>query len=195
MKLSSLWSWAAGWLGADHGSQHLCPQQPQARQALASVVSRPGSSNSTAAATLALAAPPRQPKAGLVVGITDLDRAVVVRLAGEASTDNLQPLECALARLLVHRVPLAVFDCSALTLLSSLAMGMLVGLRRDLGRWHGCVKLACLGPPIEQALQVTRLIDLFEVHATVEQALAAAAVADMPVPATTVTPHLVVDQR
>ena len=65
-------------------------------------------------------------------------------------------------------------------------MGILVGLRRDLGRWQGCVKLARLGPPIEQALEATRLIDLFEVHATVEQALAAAAVADGPVPATTV---------
>jgi anti-sigma B factor antagonist len=149
-------------------------------------VSSLGPSSNAAAATLALAAPPRQPKAGLVVRITDLDRAVVVRLAGEASTDNLQPLECALARLLAHRVPLAVLDCSALTLLSSLAMGMLIGLRRDLGRWQGCVKLARLGPPIEQALEATRLIDLFEVHATVEQALAAAAVADGPVPATTV---------
>jgi anti-sigma B factor antagonist len=148
-----------------------------------------------AAPLVALAAPPRRPKATLVVRVTDLDRAVVVGLAGEASTDNLQPLELALARLLTQRVPLAVLDCSALTLLSSLAMGMLVGLCRDLGRWRGRVKLAGLGPRIEEALQTTRLIDLFEVHATVEQALAAAAVADVPSPATTATPSLVLDKR
>jgi anti-anti-sigma factor len=99
---------------------------------------------------------------------------VVVSVAGEASTDNLQPLEFALARLLARRVPLAVVDCSALTLISSLAMGILIGLRRDLGRWQGCVKLACLTPPIQDALQIARLIELFEVHATVEEALAAA---------------------
>jgi anti-sigma B factor antagonist len=151
--------------------------------------------SSAAAAPLVLAAPPGQPQAALAVRITDRGRAMVVTLAGQASADNLQPLEVALARVLARRVPLAVLDCSALTLLSSLALGMLVGLRRDLRRWHGCVKLAGVGPAVEQALQATRLLDLFEVHATVEQALAAAAVADAPVPATSVTPHLVPDRR
>ena len=195
MTLSSLWSWAAGWLGAGRAGQHPCPHQPEAHRAPAAEVSSPGPSSNAAAGTLAIAAPPRLPKAALVVRITDLDRAVVVSLAGEAGTDSLQPLEFALARLLARRAPLAVLDCSALTLLSSLAMGMLVGLRRDLGRWQGRVKLAGVGPPIEQALQATRLIDLFEVHATVEQALAAAAAADVPFPATTVRPHLVLDRR
>jgi len=195
MTLSSLWSWAAGWLGADPASPHLGPHQPEAHRAPAPEVNSPGPSSDAAAAPLALAAPPGQPKAALAVRITDLGRAVVVSLDGQASADNLQPLEFALARVLARRVPLAVLDCSALTLLSSLAMGMLVGLRRDLRRWHGRVILAGVRPPIEEALQVTRLIDLFEVHATVEQALAAAAVADGPVPATTVTPHLVPDRR
>jgi anti-anti-sigma factor len=118
--------------------------------------------------------PLRQPKAALAVHITEVDRAVVVSLAGEASTDNLRPLELALARVLARRVPLAVLDCSALTLLSSLAMGMLISLRRDLGRWQGCVKLACVPSRIEEVLQAARLASLFDLHATVEQALAAA---------------------
>jgi anti-anti-sigma factor len=185
-----LWSWAAGWLGADPASQHLGPHQPEAHRAPA-----PEVSSNAAAAPLALAAPPSQPQAALAVRITDRGRAVVVSLAGQASSDSLQPLEFALTRVLARRVPLAVLDCSALTLLSSLAMGMLVGLRRDLRRWHGCVTLAGVGPAVEQALQATRLLDLFEVHATVEQALAAAAVADGPVLATTVTPQLVSDRR
>jgi anti-sigma B factor antagonist len=172
--MSSLCSWAAGWLGADRGSQYRDPHQPEARPPVASEVSTLGPSSNAAAATLAAAAPRRQPKAALVVRIAALDRAVVVSVAGEASTDNLQPLEFALARLLARRVPLAVLDCSALTLLSSLAMGMLVRLRRDLGRWQGCVKLACLTPPIQDALQTARLTELFEVHATVEEALATA---------------------
>jgi anti-anti-sigma factor len=138
---------------------------------------------------------PTQPKAGLVVCITELDEAVVVSLTGAASTDNLQPLEFALARLLAHRLPLAVLDCTALTMLSSLALGMLVGFRRDLGRWHGCVKLAGVSPPIEQALRATRLADLFEIHATVEHALAVAAATDMLLPARTAMPDLAVGKR
>jgi len=172
MRMFPLWSWAAGWLSADCGSEHRNPQQPEACPPLASELSTPGPSSNAAAATLGNPGPRRQPKATLGVRITDLDRAVVVSVAGEAGTDNLQPLEFALARLLARRVPLAVLDCSALTLLSSLAMGMLVGLRRDLGRWQGCVKLACLTPPIQDVLQATGLTELFEVHATVEEALA-----------------------
>jgi anti-anti-sigma factor len=143
----------------------------KARPILTPEASTPGPSGDAAAATLASVALP--PKAALVVCITDLGRAVVVSVAGEASTDNLLPLELALARLLARRVPLAVLDCSALTLLTSLAMGLPVGLRRDLGRWQGRLKLACVGPQIEEALQAARLFDLFEAHATVEQALAA----------------------
>jgi anti-sigma B factor antagonist len=132
-------------------------------------------SSNVAAADLAAAAPLPRPRPALIVGVTDLDQAVVVTVAGDAGTDNLHELELVLARLVARRVPLAVFDCSALTLLSSLAMGMLVGLRRDLGRWQGCVKLACLGPRTEEALRVTRLSELFQIHATIEQALASAA--------------------
>jgi anti-sigma B factor antagonist len=122
----------------------------------------------------AVPAPRRQPRAALVASISDVDRAVVVSVAGEASTDYLQPLEFALARVLARRVGLAVIDCSAVTLLSSLAMGMLVRLRRDLGRWQGRVKLACVPPPILNSLEVAGLTELFEVHATVEEALATA---------------------
>jgi anti-anti-sigma factor len=129
--------------------------------------------SSSAEAGIVPAAPPqRRPMAALTVRIIDPDQCVVVRVAGEASTDNLQPLEFALARLLARRVPLAVFDCSELTLLSSLAMGLLVGFRRDLGRWQGRVKLACVQPQVEAALRAARLTFLFDLHATVEQALA-----------------------
>jgi anti-anti-sigma factor len=168
--MSSLGSWAAGWPGADRESQYRDPHEPEA--CLASEVSSLGPSSNAAAATLASPAPQRQPKAALVVRISDLDRAVVVTVAGDASFDNLQPLEFALARVLARRVPLAVLDCSALTLLCSLGMGMLVRLRRDLGRWQGSVKLACLAPRIQEAFQVARLTELFEIHATVAEALA-----------------------
>ena len=78
--------------------------KPEARPPLASEVSTLGPSNNAAATTLAAPAPRRQPRTALVVRITDLDRAVVVSVVGEASTDNLQPLEIALVHLLAGRI-------------------------------------------------------------------------------------------
>jgi anti-anti-sigma factor len=110
----------------------------------------------------------------LTISIADLDQAVVLRLEGDARIDNLVPLEFALTRLVARRVSLVVLDLSGLTLLSSLAMGMLIGLRRDLARWQGRLTLACVPPRIHEALQAARLADLFEFHATLDQALATA---------------------
>jgi anti-sigma B factor antagonist len=161
----------------------------------ASEGSTPGLPGRGAAAAVAAAAPCPQPTAALVVRFTKVGEAVVVNLAGEAGTDNLRPLELALARVLARRVPLVVINCSGLTLLSSLAMGLLVGLRRRLGRWQGCVKLAGVGPQIEQALRAVRLTDLFEVYANDEQALATAAGIDEPFSAMTIMSLLVLEQE
>jgi anti-anti-sigma factor len=164
MTLSSLCSWVLSGIGTRRRYQ----PQPCLTPACATT--------SSAEAGIVSAAPPqRQPRAALAVRIIDLDGCVVVSVAGEASTDNLQSLELALARLLARRVPLAVLDCSELTLLSSLAMGLLVGFRRDLGRRQGSVTLACVQPQVEQSLRAARLTFLFDLHATVEQALATAA--------------------
>jgi anti-anti-sigma factor len=174
MKMSSLRSWVARCLGADRGSQDRDPHQAEACLLLACESSFLGSSSNGVAATHASPATPGSPKAPLVVRIRDLEQAVVVSVAGVAGTDNLQPLEFALTHVLARRVTLAVLDCSALTLLSSLAMAMLIGLRRDLGHRQGCVKLACLSPWTQDALKTARLTELFEVHATVDEALATA---------------------
>jgi anti-sigma B factor antagonist len=172
--MSLLCSWAADLFRFGSASPHQSLHQPQVRPVPASEVNSPGPRSKAVTDPFAASVPSPRLKTTLVVSSTDRDRAVVVSLAGEASTDNLQPLEIAAAGLLARRVPLIVLDCSELTLLSSLAMSILVGLRRDLGRWHGCVKLACLAPSIHSALQVARLTTLFEVHATVEEALATA---------------------
>jgi anti-anti-sigma factor len=66
---------------------------------------------------------------------------------------------------------LAVLDLSQVTFLSSLGMGLLVRLSRDLGRWNGRVKIANCPPAIREALEVARLMDFFQFHATVDEAL------------------------
>src|SRR5262249_14523528 len=117
---------------------------------------------------------PPQERTTLAVTISDFDGGVLVRLEGDAGIVGLEKLEVAFARVLARRAPVAVLDLSLLTFVSSLAIGQLVRLRRDLNRWHGRVKIASCPPAIREALQTAGLVDFFGFHASVEEALSAA---------------------
>jgi anti-anti-sigma factor len=97
---------------------------------------------------------------------------VILRLEGEAGVHAVDrmPFMLMLMRLVARRPPLVVVDLSGVTLLSSLAIGALVGLRRGLGRWGGQVRLAAVPPVIYESLKTSRLDTLFEICATVEEA-------------------------
>jgi anti-anti-sigma factor len=124
-------------------------------------------------ATQAPAAPSFLEEARLVATLTDLEGGVLVSIEGEARTLGLDHLQFVLARVVARRTTLAVLNVARLTFLSSLAMGYLVGLRRDLGRWNGRVKIAGCPPPIRVVLEAARLADFFEFHATIEEAFSA----------------------
>jgi anti-anti-sigma factor len=107
------------------------------------------------------------------VTISDFDGGVLVRLEGEAGVVGLERLQFAFARVIARRTLIAVLDLSRLTFVSSLAIGQLVRLRRDLNRWNGCVKIASCPPVIRDALQTAGVADFFGFHASVEEALSA----------------------
>lgn len=115
--------------------------------------------------------PPRE-RTELLATLIDHDGGILLRVEGEARTVGLDQLQFALARVIARRARLAVLDLALLTFLSSLAMGQLVRLRRDLDRWNGRVKIASCPPAIRTALEVARLADFFEFYATVEEAFA-----------------------
>ena len=125
------------------------------------------------AAAHARAARPPQERATLAVTISDFDGGVLVRLEGEAGIIGLDKLAFAFTRVLARRVRLAVLDFSHLTFLSSLAMGQLVRLSRDLGRWNGRVQIASCRPEIREALELARLTEFFGFLVSVEEAGAA----------------------
>src|SRR5262249_43896767 len=62
----------------------------------------------------------------------------------------LHPTDYHLTRPLARRPPLVLLDFSELTLLSSLAMGLLVRFRRDLARWGGRVRIAGAPPSVRE---------------------------------------------
>ena len=114
---------------------------------------------------------PVQEKAPLVTTIFDLDFGVIVRVEGEAGVDGIDKLGLALARVIARRAPLAILDLAELIFLSSLAMGQLVRLSRDLARWGGRVKIACCRTLIREALETARLGCFFEFTGSVEEAV------------------------
>jgi anti-anti-sigma factor len=121
------------------------------------------------------ARPLRAPEAPFDCRVAETPWGVLLRLEGEAGVHAVDrmPFILMLMRLVARRPPLVVVDLSGLTFLSSLAMGALVGFRRDLGRWGGRVKLAAIPPMIYESLKTSRLDMLFELCATVEEAQAA----------------------
>ena len=118
------------------------------------------------------ARPWRAPEAPFECHVVETAWGVLLRLEGAVGVHAVDrmPFIVMLMRLVARRPPLVVVDLSGVTFLSSLAMGALVGFRRDLGRWGGRVKLAAIPPLIYESLKTSRLDMLFEVCATVEEA-------------------------
>jgi anti-anti-sigma factor len=174
MTLSSFRTWFGTWFAASRVAPERETFGPQVEEQAAGLTPpRVAQTRATTVSTPETPSPQLGSREALDVRITEQEQGVVVCVSGRAGSDNLHALEFTLIRLSARRVPLAVLDLSDLTLLSSLAMGMLVGLRRDLGRWQSQVKLACVPVQIHEALDKARLTTLFEIHATVEEALKA----------------------
>jgi anti-anti-sigma factor len=127
------------------------------------------------AINMAKATPTERPTEGpFNFSVSEMSGGVVIRLQGEARITAVDRLQFTLARLVARRVPLVVLDLSGLTLLSSLAMGALVALSRDLGRWGGRVRIAGIRPRVYESLESLRLHTLFEFCSTIEEALSVA---------------------
>ncbi|HEV3082045.1 MAG TPA: STAS domain-containing protein [Gemmataceae bacterium] len=109
--------------------------------------------------------------ADLTAEVIYRDGSMVVRIEGAAGIFGLEQLEHAFVQVVARRPRFAVLDFSRLTFLSSLAMSLLVQLRRDAGRWNGRVKITGCPPVIRETLDVAGLADLFEFHPTVAEAM------------------------
>jgi anti-sigma B factor antagonist len=119
--------------------------------------------------------------------LIETPQATILKVKGEARM-TLQPLERECVRLNAAKPAIIVVDLSELTLISSLGMGMLTGLRRSAMMRGGKLKLAALQPLVLQSFLHARLTELFEIHATLDAALAQAASPAQAGPAAPPTP-------
>lgn len=65
-----------------------------------------------------------------------------------------------------------LLDFSNVEHLSSAALGMLINLQKEVGRQQGMLKLADIRPQIYEVFKITRLSKMFDIHTSVDEALA-----------------------
>jgi anti-anti-sigma factor len=107
-----------------------------------------------------------------VTGISSIDGAVVVRLAGELDLHDAPEVRDALAGAIGEAPALVVVDLAEVTFVDSTTLGVFVEARKRLDT--APLALAAPGPEVMRALRVTGLDRHFELRGSVQEALGAA---------------------
>lgn len=98
--------------------------------------------------------------------------AQVVIVTGEADATSVDPLDRALKLAADAKPRLAVLDLCGLSFISSLGMGALARFSRDM-KPHGRVKIVLPPGHVRDVMTRSRVIELFEEAASVEDAVTA----------------------
>jgi anti-anti-sigma factor len=104
-----------------------------------------------------------------VLGVDEVDGAIVVRLGGELDLYNAEQVRAALAGAIAREPARLVIDVTQVEFLDSTALSVLVEARRKLSA--GQLRLAGPPPDTRRALEVSGLDRHLNVHDTVDDAL------------------------
>ena len=108
----------------------------------------------------------------LKVELVNVAGGAILRLSGELGL-RMDGVEIAFNRLAAQRPQIAVIDLSKLAFISSLGMGLFVRLRQGLAPHQGVVRIAGASQQVTDSLRRARLLDLFQLYTTAEDAIAA----------------------
>lgn len=108
----------------------------------------------------------------LEVKIERTTEAIIVRLKGEASVQNVDELERQLRPVVASAAGLVVVDLSGLSFISSLGLGLMVQFDRGIARKGGTVRFAGAQLLVRSVITKSRLDAVLHLCASVEQALA-----------------------
>jgi anti-sigma B factor antagonist len=109
----------------------------------------------------------------LEINIERTAGAIIVRLKGEASVQNVDELERQLRPVAASAVELVVIDLSGLSFISSLGLGTMVQFDRGIARKGGTVRFAGAQPLVRGVITKSKLDAVLHLCDSVEQALAA----------------------
>ncbi|WP_354638805.1 STAS domain-containing protein [Kitasatospora camelliae] len=109
----------------------------------------------------------------LNVSVQQVDRAVVLRPAGELDHDTADALRSALDAALRADVRQVVIDCAALEFCDSTGLNLLLRARLTAESGGRRIVIAAPGPMVSRLLEITGAGEVFEVFPTADEALAA----------------------
>ena len=113
--------------------------------------------------------------AGLTVNTVESETGVpVVHLRGEIDLHTCPELRTVLHDLMETGRYVIVLDLAEVPYLDSAALGVLVDTVRRVREHSGALHLVQITPFVRRAFEITRLIKIFQVHDSLEAALAAA---------------------
>ena len=109
----------------------------------------------------------------MTIDVEDRNGATVVRLRGEFGSEHPGRFVRTVTELLQGRQARIIIDLSEVSYMSSTGLGELVRVTAQANTQEGRVVLADPSPFVTGVLETTQLHRFFELHPTVEKALAA----------------------
>jgi anti-sigma B factor antagonist len=97
---------------------------------------------------------------------------LILRLVGDAGVTSAPMLESELKAASDRNPPLVVLDLSGLEFISSMSMGMLVAFQTRIVKGGGRCRVSGVRPAVGDALRRVHLDSVFDMHPTVEAAMA-----------------------
>ena len=108
----------------------------------------------------------------LLLDVHTEERAVVISAHGSADVLDVPDLQERLARLASHPNRIIILDLSDLDFIGPDGLDALLNVRQVVLKKHGQIRLVNPNREIRRMLQVSRLMEIFPVYDSVEQALA-----------------------
>lgn len=101
----------------------------------------------------------------------EIDSDVLIIAAdGGLNADTAEQFVSSIEKLIDGGVSRIIVDCSKLTTITSYGLGVLIRLHNRMKSRGGDVKIAAVGGIVPQALQITKLNELFDIHPDVNRA-------------------------
>ncbi len=111
------------------------------------------------------------PNDSLSIEVERQDGSVLVRLVGSCAMDTSERLTESMLKLASKPASLIIVDMSALEFIESTGLGGLVAAYLRCCRQNGEIRLVAPQPHVMHVLKVTRLIQLFHVFDSIDEAM------------------------
>jgi anti-sigma B factor antagonist len=98
--------------------------------------------------------------------------ATVISLTGELDMHRAPAMREAMSSAITSRPPQLVVDFSDVNYIDSTGLGTLVFVLRKVKEYRGQMTLVAMSPMVKNVFEVTKLLSVFEIHNSVEEAIA-----------------------